>query len=788
MVGLIIASTYLAVSQPSATTQSKTGGPARPLEKAEGRAVAQSPKGSNRPVATISESATVPLTPRVTPLAQRQPGPSAPASTPPRSAAAATADLRSVHAPSPVAAAAVPPEPSGFVKTQVAAVEAGANTPEQVQPADGTETKPGSQPASVPTTATPAPQPAPYVDKLIDPSVADEALTEALKAPKGLGQYGPGSVGLEYRYYRSKATGDADRTVAESGLGVIFRQATPNFGLLDFRAAVTNQTDDPGPNVGSGDVLRLAQTDLPLTGRWYMDNLLGQVPAPAPANVAISYRLRLPAPLISGLATRVSRDGTTVGAATGDLGIQRGRTFPVFERTAGRVTGVAATHQFNARWGGGLQYWDVNDALTGTRIDSHTSLAGSLEYRDPVAKQRGQLHFLSNDGGDRGIWLDGETLHGRWQHHYGAFRLDPDLEWIDNTYSIPNDQQGLYWNGVYQTFRWSVRGATELLETNLDNDPLLTGRKTLSASTNASYQVDARLNINGALRLARQRPGAGRPSEDTDTIGLRTTVSYRLGNGTSFWTVGIEEFDSDSDPSTVSEFIWDYEWRIPQTRLRTGIEYQRDEQSLDTLSETLLRVIASRRFFDGRFGLNAIYTAGVAGGGVTEEGRTSSLSLNLDWRVNRALELRLDLTQNRKVVELVNGSETRVTERSAFLGVRYEFGWTSARRTVGRGNAQGGQGRIAGTVYLDANRNGIQEPDEAGVPNVTVYLDRGFSVTTDPQGRFEFWPVPSGDHSVVVALDNVPLPWGLIDEGPRGVKVSPREAVQLDYALTRMNE
>lgn len=628
----------------------------------------------------------------------------------------------------------------------------------------------------------------PYVDKLIDPSVADKAVVEALERPKGLGRYGPGSVGIEYRYYRSKATGDADRTTTENGLGVTFRQATPNFGIFDFQAAFTNQTDDPDPDVGSGDAVRLVQTDLPLTGNWFMDNLLGQVTAPAPASVAISYRLRLPAPLISGLATRALHGGTTVGAAAGDLGILRGRTFPVFESTTGSITGVAATHRFNARWQGGLQLWDVKDALVGTNLDSHTSFAGAVEYRDPVAKQFGQLHILSNGGGNNGLWLDGETIHGRWQQNYGAFRLDPDLVWIDNTYAIPNDQQGVYWNGVYRTFRWSVRGGTEWVETNLDDDPLLTGRKTTNSFANVSYRLNTRLNIDGGLRLTRQRPGAGRPSEDSDVVGARSTVSYRLGNGTSLWTVGVTDFDNDSNPSTVSEFIWDYEWRIPQTRLRTGIEYQRNEQSLDTLSETLLRIIASRRFFDNRFGLNAVYTEGVAGGGATEEGRTSSLSLNLDWRVNRALELRLDLTHNRNVVELVNGSETRVTERSAFFGVRYQFGWNSTRTTVGRGGGQRGQGRITGAVFLDQNRNGIQEPDEAGVANVTVYLDRGYSVTTDTRGRFEFWPVPAGDHTLQVALDNVPLPWGLTDESPRQVKVVPRDTARLDYGLTKLNE
>ena len=145
------------------------------------------------------------------------------------------------------------------------------------------------------------------------------------------------------------------------------------------------------------------------------------------------------------------------------------------------------------------------------------------------------------------------------------------ISWIDTTYAIPDDQQGVYWNGIYQTFRWSVRGGTEWVGTNLDDDPLLTGRKTTNSFGNVAYHFNTRLNIDGGLRFTRQQPGTGRPSEGSETIGARTTVSYRLGGGTSFWILGITDFDNDTNPSTLSEFSWDYEWRIPQTRLRTEI-------------------------------------------------------------------------------------------------------------------------------------------------------------------------------------------------------------------------
>ena len=140
------------------------------------------------------------------------------------------------------------------------------------------------------------------------------------------------------------------------------------------------------------------------------------------------------------------------------------------------------------------------------------------------------------------------------------------------------------------------------------------------------------------------------------------------------------------------------------------------------------------------------------------------------------------------MLDLVNGEEVRVTERSAFIALRYDLDWGQSHIPIGSKGAAQGYGQIAGTVFLDKNANGIQEPNEPGVPGITVYLDRGFSVDTDSKGHFEFRPVPSGAHSLRLALENVPLPWGLDDERPKTVVVDPRATSQFDYALIKLNQ
>lgn len=47
-------------------------------------------------------------------------------------------------------------------------------------------------------------------------------------------------------------------------------------------------------------------------------------------------------------------------------------------------------------------------------------------------------------------------------------------------------------------------------------------------------------------------------------------------------------------------------------------------------------------------------------------------------------------------------------------------------------------GEIHGIVYLDANKNGILDRGEAGIPNVTITLDESNVTVTDAAGAFEF--------------------------------------------------
>lgn len=76
-----------------------------------------------------------------------------------------------------------------------------------------------------------------------------------------------------------------------------------------------------------------------------------------------------------------------------------------------------------------------------------------------------------------------------------------------------------------------------------------------------------------------------------------------------------------------------------------------------------------------------------------------------------------------------------------------------------------GTGRIGDTVWLDSNRNGVQDPGENGIPGVAVYImadltgdgspDYFRTKTTDSEGKYLFTNLFIGDYTV--SVDAAPL-------------------------------
>jgi hypothetical protein len=71
---------------------------------------------------------------------------------------------------------------------------------------------------------------------------------------------------------------------------------------------------------------------------------------------------------------------------------------------------------------------------------------------------------------------------------------------------------------------------------------------------------------------------------------------------------------------------------------------------------------------------------------------------------------------------------------------------------------------VTGKVFDDANRNGLQDPGERGLPGVRVATARGLMATTDAHGRYHITcavtPREGRGSNVVLKLDDRTLPSG----------------------------
>jgi hypothetical protein len=71
---------------------------------------------------------------------------------------------------------------------------------------------------------------------------------------------------------------------------------------------------------------------------------------------------------------------------------------------------------------------------------------------------------------------------------------------------------------------------------------------------------------------------------------------------------------------------------------------------------------------------------------------------------------------------------------------------------------------VTGKVFDDANRNGVQDGDEHGLPGVRLVTARGLSATTDEHGRYHITcatvPRESRGSNFVLKLDDRTLPSG----------------------------
>ncbi len=644
-----------------------------------------------------------------------------------------------------------------------------------------------------------------YEDRVMEGSfLLDDALE--LKASAYNASGWPRSWHVDYSVLRQKgATDSRSRAVGIGGF-----LDTPNYGALSVNANLVEQTADLfGSNVlttqQKASTWRIDQRAVPLDGGWSANHSAGNInTGMVPLTHGIG-RVWVPTTQIRGAAGQWSlTDAVDLNASSGRTGVLTGIDVSGFESTGGQISSVGAQMRLplnaaNGRSDAAIQLIDghnIADNAGGGRQDTRafwTSAAweGRAPWTEgltpgylPVSERQGGLRLQGNvlsstgtrDGTALGLWADAAWRTERWRNTAGVFRFDPKLRW--GTTVLASDLQGVYWQADTATRQWRTGFTAELSDSVSGAVAGATGRSAFM-SVNGRYSLDSRSAIGATLNL-----------RTLTSPGQALMLSW---DRSSDW--GQTQWRSDfahTQASNITRLGLDQNWPVMRpASFNTSVAWERVEGGLTpttgwiwgllgTLSPlpqwTIDSAVRGARRSDGSQSINA--NLGLAW--------QPAIGWSLAFRYTeaRGQEPLQPLVVSALTAAMLPALTPTTVNRSLQLLLRYEGRAGSSTAPLG-GLPGTGAGSLSGSVYFDADANNRREASEAGVPNITVILDRRYVTRTDAQGRYEFPAVAAGEHLVEISSDNVPLPWSPALREPVKTSVQVRGTTIQDFAVQR---
>jgi len=239
------------------------------------------------------------------------------------------------------------------------------------------------------------------------------------------------------------------------------------------------------------------------------------------------------------------------------------------------------------------------------------------------------------------------------------------------------------------------------------------------------------------------------PTEFSQTI-VELSVSSALPGGARLSVGPRIQFDSTGSTTTSLSVQYGYPIMtygiVPNGRLEGVVFQDRNENGRQDPDEpgvprVIMRIEGRRAAIsdrDGRLSIDAL--------------REGEYRLTLD---GDTVPVGLVTTQPRITVQVTDGARTNV-----------EFALVP-------------DATLSGIVYLDADRNGVRDPDEEGIGGVVFELQgprQQFATSTD-DGTFAFSHLPPGDYTLVV--NPASLPPDVHMEGSSPIKITLRPGASI---------
>jgi len=618
-----------------------------------------------------------------------------------------------------------------------------------------------------------------YLDRLIEPDAAGEFGAEVWET-EDAAQEGRRFYSIEYQHYRQ----DYFDTSDEDGLLLQWRRETLDFGDLSLDATVRNGGESGLARHSTGGQFTLRQRGFALNEYLDMDNTAGVLRSLVDPMVSSSFRLNLPSSLLGGVYSHIGgpRDDIYLGA--GRLGRLDPTQIQGFEDMEGDLFSLGYSRSLRRGWRAGTHLVHVTGSAD---VVDHQSLASALQYQTPDRRQRYLGHVLLDSEGNNGLWVDGDSSTGRWRHRYGLFRLEPELLWTD--ISPTDDQQGGYIRSEMARLRFNFSAGLEFTQTNIDDRTDRSGIDLYNAFMNGNWRRTSRTSLGSSLSARASEPRNGITVEKSRDVLLSGYLSHGFSVGTSRLQLTASRLERDGENGHGVGVIWDQEWNIARNlSLASTLSHDRerglaDAQDISTAALLLRHEPTSRLSWNGDVSYSIVDTENL------DNHTNIFASLAVYWRFLPDWDASLRATHNRVDVAPVSVvAGVPEDETTLLLSLRYSHSSGRPFNVMGQQVEGKGYGEISGLVFYDANADGVRQAGEAVASGVYVYLDRRYEAVTDNQGRYGFDPVASGSHEVNLALEDLPLPWGLLDETPQRVNVGVRQRSEVDFALQQINQ
>jgi hypothetical protein len=620
-----------------------------------------------------------------------------------------------------------------------------------------------------------------YTDQLIDPSAleADSLYPGFADAqePQGFRSYS-----TEYRHYQQ----DIDRAGKSYEDGFIFhaRRETRDYGEFELLATIRNDrpSNDSADDDTTGGRLTLRQYGFALNENWLLDNSAGVLRSDSDQVLSNSYRFNLPSTLVSGLKNWSRNEHTQLRFSAGKIGTLGTGRIEDFDTTSGSLASMNVSHALTDRWLMSGQVIALNDS---DEVQDHETGAVALQYRSDDRRHTYVGHALTGSDGGDAVWLDGDNQFGRWRQRYGVFWLEPDLLWSDA--SLTDDQQGIYTRSELRSQRYNLTVGTDFNENNIKDNNALPKNRFSNLFITGNRRLQRTTSVGGTASYLGIDPRNAAAGDESRVIRLTGYVQQRFGIGDTRLEITAADIEKNNDNGNVYGVTWDQSWNVHRwLTLSTTLAHEQsrglsDDEKRDSASVLFTHNVTPEFQWNGSASYAHVKTDG-------DPGRDNyNVVLGSAWQFLPNWVAHLDLTWSRAEENTgVLDELFDVDEKTLLLRIKHSLRSGRPFMTAGNKTGSSGYGEVSGEVFYDDNRDGMRQAGERAASGIFVYLDNRYERVTDNEGRYSFSAVQAGEHEVSIAVEDLPLPWGLEDDGPQAVTVKVRAVAEVNFALTRI--